>query len=301
MQERVIDLLGGGGPLTGGEILDALGGETFPLWKACKTSSRLSVHRVGRRYVRLDRRAHGYARLSPSILREFLTYSVVGLVGDEEAIERRVTRLTRHIEHVTTRKKELATRITQDIASSLAAADEDESRFCVVLAGDIVYHMAHDVPRPERSTGILVAGSDLDIVVIVRDEAPRELVRSLDETIHQRKHQYLRNPAFREEIDFIVKRLSTLEEQMRFDTFKRMVACKIFDEAVFLTGSRDLYTEGKALLDRYGVTDRLREMEQAAISARDHQEGVLLATDEEELGRDDLILFYTDEESEEFE
>jgi len=35
------------------------------------------------------------------------------------------------------------------------------------IAGDIVYNMAHNVPCPERSTGKLVKGSDMHIVVVV--------------------------------------------------------------------------------------------------------------------------------------
>ena len=85
MPERIIDLLERTGPLTGAEIHKALGGEMFALWKACMLSPRLAIRRVGRRYLRLDRRVDGYARLSPSILREFLTYTVVGLADDPAA------------------------------------------------------------------------------------------------------------------------------------------------------------------------------------------------------------------------
>ena len=35
-----------------------------------------------------------------------------------------------------------------------------------MLAGDIVYGMGHDAPRSERSTGQMVRGSDVDLVVI---------------------------------------------------------------------------------------------------------------------------------------
>lgn len=89
MQARVIDLLERTGPRTGAEIGTALGGEKLALWKACMPSPHLATRRVGRRNVRLDRRVEGYARLSPSILREFLTYSVVGLADDPAAIDLR--------------------------------------------------------------------------------------------------------------------------------------------------------------------------------------------------------------------
>ena len=70
------------GPLTGAELQSALGSDMFRLWKVCMTDPALELRRVGRRYVRLDRTIEGFARLSPSILREFMTYTVVGACGD---------------------------------------------------------------------------------------------------------------------------------------------------------------------------------------------------------------------------
>jgi hypothetical protein len=302
MLEEVTDLLARTGPRTGAELLGELDCAKFQLWRTCLGSPALTVRRVGRRYVRLDRRVDGYARLSPSILREFLTYTVVGLAGQEGAVAARAAQLQGHIDEVSTRKLELSQRIVADILAPLATGTPElEDRFCVVLAGDIVYQMAHDVNRPERSTGAMVHGSDLDIVVVVDDSAPEELLVELDEVIYKKKYQYLRNPAFREEIDYIVKRFDALRDQSRFDTFKRMVACKIFDEAVLLHGSRALFEAGKELLEQRGVTEQLRQMERAAVWAREEQEKYLLVTEQRILGEDDLLLFHTDEESEEFE
>ena len=301
MEAQVVDVVTARGPRTGAELAGEVRGDTFALWKACLLSPRLEVRRVGRRYVRLDRRVPGFTRLSPSILREFLTYCVVGLSGDRAALDARAEKVQAHVRDVTRKKSALARQIMEDVAAAVAEGDGPENRYCAVLAGDIVHGMAHDVDRPERSTGSMVDGSDLDIVVLVTDDAPPALVRALDSTIYQKKYQYLKNPAFREEIDYVVKRLRTLREQMEFDTFKHMVACKIFDEAVLLTGSEELFATGKALLDEFGVTVRLREMEQVAIADRDRQQRHLLDTDERLLGRDDLLLFHTDEESEEFE
>ncbi|HZL06501.1 MAG TPA: hypothetical protein VFE45_14005, partial [Coriobacteriia bacterium] len=293
MRERIHELLAQKGPLTGAEIGESLGGETFALWKTCMLSPRLATRTIGRRYVRLDRQVEGYARLSPSILREFLTYTVVGLADDPATIDLRARELQSHIERVSREKLELATRIVTDVAEPLTAVGKDETRFSIVVAGDIVYQMAHDVSRPERSTGGMVRGSDLDIVVIVADDAPEDLVTQLDESIYRKKYQYLKHPAFREEIDYVVKRFSKLAEQSEFDTFERMVACKIFDEAVLLNGSRELFNAGQALLRERGVIEQLREMEHSAIAAREEQERYLLATDEEVLRREDLFLFYT--------
>jgi len=296
---RLIELLERSGPLTGAEIHASLGGEAFDAWKACRLSPRLALRRVGRRYLRIDRRVDGYARLSPSILREFMTYTVVGVSSDPAALEERARAARAHVREVSRRKLELATRLITDIVARVGTEPGDEEAFCVALAGDIVYEMAHDVNRPERSTGLMVQGSDLDIVVLVSD-ASSALPARLDRAIYAEKHRYLKHPAFREEIDYVVKGFDRLREQARFDTVQRMVACKVFDEAVLLCGSEALFAAGKALLRDCGVVDRLRAMEQSAIAARQRDEDHLLTADAESLRRDGYPAFRSGDEAEEF-
>ena len=302
MQDEVLGLLERTGPLTGAEIREAVGGDALAVWKACHLSPGLAHRRVGRRYLRIDRRVDGYARLSPSILREFLTYTVVGLSRDPDAMELRVRQLEAHVADVSRKKLDLATRIMDEVTARVTdGAAVDDDTFCAVLAGDIVYTMAHDANRPERSTGGMVRGSDLDIVVIVSDAAPAGLLTELDDAIYRKKYEYLKSPAFREEIDYVVKRFAKLREQTEFDTFERMVACKILDEAEFLCGSRRLFAAGKGLLAERGILARLRDMEQAALRGREEAEQYLLSTEERALRREDLPVFYTTDEAEEFE
>lgn len=80
--KKIIRLVEEKGPLTGSEIYDAVGGDGLVLWRACRLSKALSIRTLGRRYLRLDSRVEGFARLSPSIFREFLTYSVIGFAAD---------------------------------------------------------------------------------------------------------------------------------------------------------------------------------------------------------------------------
>ncbi len=302
MEARIVRLLEERGPQTGAELRGSLGDDGFGQWKACMRSDRIAVRRVGRRYLRLDHRVEGYARLSPSILREFLTYSMVGLERDGAALDTRARELSSRIKHISAAKLKLAERFVSDICTRLLEeGGTEEERFCVLLAGDIVYEMGHDAPRPERSTGRMVRGSDLDLVVIMNDRAPDELRQSLDDAIYQQKYRYLINPSMREEIDYTIKPLARLREQVQFDTFKNMVPCKILDEAVLLYGSHTLYDAAKGLLAERRIPQKLAEMEQAAIEARDQAERHLLDRREECLGGDDLYLFYTSEESEEFE
>lgn len=297
LRARVAELLQTS-PLTGNEIQSRIGGDAFQLWRACFSGPEFEQRVVGRRYVRLDRQVDGYARLSPSILREFLTYTVIGIAGDP-AIEARAGELSDHIRTVSRTKLALSRQIARSLGAEFARAGTDEDRYCVVVAGDIVYGMAHDVYRPERSTGSMVHGSDLDLVVIVEDAAA-SLVHELDEAIYGRKYQYLKHPAYNEEIDYVVKPFSKLVDQAAFDTFPHMVACKIYDESQLLFGSESLFQRGKEVLRERGVVDRLREMEEGAIRAREERLELLLSADEMP-GGDQRFHFYNDDEAPEFE
>ncbi|MBW1721460.1 MAG: hypothetical protein JRH13_05360 [Deltaproteobacteria bacterium] len=301
MEKEIIELIEEKGPMTGQELLEATSMSGIVLWRSCKGSSRIVVRNVGTRYLRLDSRIEGYARLSPSILREFLTYSVVGLPGDPAALARKGAALISRIEEISRSKLDLAYNIVSSLASRFRDETDIKERACFILAGDIVYNMAHDVPRPERSTGRMVRGSDMDIVVIVDDLFPDSMAKRLDEAIYREKTRLLMTPHLREEIDYVVKDLDRVREQLRFDTFKRMVACKILSEGLFLYGSEALFREVKALLREYGVEEMLRNMERRSMAFRRKAEEILLREDLERIEEEFLYLFYPAEESEEFE
>ena len=301
VEHEIISLIEERGPLTGAEILEAISGDSLILWRSCMLSKRLKVRHVGTRYLRLDRAVDGFARLSPSILREFLTYSVVGKEDDLAALEQKATEIIAHTEKISKAKTELAYQIASTLLGNIAGEWGMENQICFVLAGDIVFNMAHDVPRPERSTGRLVTGSDMDIVVIVDDEFPDDLMKRLDESIYREKYSLLMAPHIKEEIDYIVKRLSRVLEQVRFDTFKHMVACKILYEGSLLCGSESLFTTVKSLLREHGVIEKLNKLERQARAFRKASEKYLLSRDPNKVRNENLCLFYPTEESEEFE
>ena len=288
------------GPLTGAELHAAVGGEVFGLWKGCRHADLFESRIIGRRYVRLDRTVEGFARLSPSILREFMTYTVVGLAGQASVLDDAARRLQARTKAISRAKLRVAARFTREVLDPVVRGG-DLDHFCVLIAGDVVYDMSHDVARKESSTGGRVDGSDLDLVVLADDEAPDALVEALDSSIRQRKWLYLRNPAFREEVDYVVKRFSRLVEQSAFDTFPHRVACKVFDEARYLQGNADLHEAGRRLLAERGVTDRLRALEQQAIVRRARREELLLQVEGDHLPDEGRQQFYTDDEAAEFE
>ena len=301
MENEIIGVLKDKGPLAGAELLETLGEDALLLWRACKFSSQVAIQTIGCRYLRLDSKIEGFARLSPSILREFLTYSVIGLTRDQDSLASKADEVASHIKEVSRAKLELARNIFSTVLSRLENDVLIKERACVLIAGDIVYDMAHDAPRPERSTGKLVKGSDMDLVVVVDDLFPKELMERMDETIYREKQRVLITPHLREEVDYVVKDLARVREQMSFDTFKRMVACKILQESTLLFGKQDFFKTIKSMLLDQGITEKLMGMEEHAAIFRRDAEAILLRENPEKIRKEALCLFYPTEESEEFE
>jgi len=300
-EKRLMEVLKAKGPLTGAQLLEHIKEEPLAIFRACRLSKGIVMRIVGTRYLRLDRKIEGYSRLSPSILREFLTYSVIGLANDKTTMELKAEALQGHIEKISRYKSDLA----HNLVSALVSRTGDDlfvkEHACFILAGDIVFNMAHDVPRPERSTKKMVQGSDIDIVVIVDNHFPEDRIMRLDEEIFKEKYRLLINPYMKEEIDYIIKDLDKAEEQMRFDTFKRMVACKIMHEGAFLYGSEEIFTLVKDMLRKNGVIEKINHLEAQARALREKAEEYIINEDPAKIRQEGLDFFYPTEESEEFE
>jgi hypothetical protein len=301
MEKEIIRLIEEKGPISGAEIQHELDFDPLLLWRTCHLSQTLAVCTVGTRYLRLDRRIEGFARLSPSILREFLTYSAIGLEKDRSSLKEKAASILSHIEKVSREKSEMAYSIISTLVDRIGDSALIQEQTCFIIAGDIVFNMAHDVPRPERSTGKLVKGSDMDIVAVVENRFPHEMMKRLDEEIFKEKYNYLINPYLREEIDYIVKYVEQVEKQVEFKTFRHMVACKILQEGTLLFGSEEIFNRLKMMLGDHGVIHKLNEMEKKARVFRRNAEEYLLHEDPAKIRNESLSQFYPSEESEEFE
>lgn len=255
VEESIVWLLKEKSSLVGKELYTSLGGGSFSLWKACQKSERIAVRSVARLYLRLDRKVPGYARLSPSLEREFLTYTVVGL--EEGRVLRRAGKLKEEIEQISSYKMNLAKKAAREVLED----GELERRAVIVIAGDVPKGMAHSDPRPERALGMMVAGSDLDIVVVVGDEVGKAELEELDRKLMDVKYALLNRPVRKEELDYIIKSMSTLEKQMEFRSFEDKVACKILYEAGYLAGSRKIFSRIKSMLGEKGVSRRIERLE----------------------------------------
>jgi hypothetical protein len=295
--QAIADILVQTGPLTGAELVAASGStEILPLWRACHAPG-LQLRRTGRRYMRLDSAVEGYARLSPSIRREFLTYTCVGLASQTDLLAARAAELEHQTAAISNEKLTLARASICMALADLPAEPLLLQNAAFMIAGDITYQMAHRVPRPEKSSGRMVRGSDLDVIVVVADTLPESAIQTLDDAIYRQKHYLLTHPDHQEEIDYVLKPLEKVRQQLAFDRFEHMVACKILCECQLLYGSPFLFGEVMKLVDASGVRQKLDAQQAAAETARAEAERILL--DPAACGPNHLHLFYTREESDE--
>ena len=287
------------GPCTGAELRDATAEESYPLWRACRKSDCFHCEIVGRRYLRLDRRVDGYGRLSPSIKREFLTYTVIGLKESLFAVREKAGQLRADAGKISRKKLKLSREKIAELVEHLDIRDAIRRNVCFIIAGDIVYDMGHNVPRPEKSTGKLVNGSDLDIIVVYDKRFLKRDADILDEAIYKTKYRLLIDPELREEIDYIIKDMDRIQEQLQFDNFRHMVACKLLHEGKSLYGSRPLFNQIKTLLSQHEIPEKLRRIEEKAVRDRKKAEEYLLSCAEGISEREYQSLFYTADEADE--
>lgn len=295
----IAEILAEAGPLTGAELQEKSGLEALDLWRLCSEEPRVTLRILGRRYLRLDRNVDGYARLSPSIRREFLTYTLLDHAEKVGRLDERGRTLAADIQLISEAKRRLASQTMSTLVDGLACREEILAKACFILAGDIVYNMAHRVPRPEHSTGKMVRGSDLDVVVVAEDSLDPTARAALDDAIYQKKYLLLVNPSYREELDYLIKDLTTVRAQIEFDTFEHMVACKILHEGEFIYGSRSLFLEVKDMLQKKMIPQQLSLLSKRAAARRAMAERTLRLENGASLGSGYLNLFYTTDEGDE--
>lgn len=287
------------GPLTGKEIQEKTGMDIFSIWKLCNRCEGIISRTVGERYLRFDKHVDGFARLSPSILREYHGYTVIGLEKQAEEICAKAERIHKAIIEISKKKFKLARDVMAKIVEAQEASDLVLTNVCFILAGDVAYDMANTEPRPECSTGELVNGSDLDIVAVSKD-LPDSMAKSLDSSIYEQKIRLLRNPSYREEIDYVIKDISKIESQLKFDSFESMIASKVLYEGKFLYGNFELFTEIKRMITDKGIPVKLAELKEKASNDRENAERKILAQKNAIFDEEAMKLFHTTDEKEEF-
>jgi len=296
---NIINLLETYGPLTGKEIHEKTVMDILDLWKYCNECADITMRIIGTRYLRLDKHVEGFARLSPSIIREFYNYTVINLLYQTEAADSKAEGIRKEIINISKNKFQLARNIMEKIIESQPAAHMINEKVCFMISGDVAYEMAHLEPRPEFSTGRIVNGSDLDIVIVYKD-LPENIVKDLDSSIYGQKYYLLSNPSYREEIDYVIKDISRVDKQLEFKDFESMVASKVLEEGKFLCGSYALFSEIKKMVADRGIPEKLSVLKEKASIERENARLKLLEINDSIIDKGMMHLFYTTDEREEF-
>jgi len=127
LSRRIGMLISDNGPMLGKELhahLPEVG--HLELWQACFSSDDLQISQFSRYYLRYDITREDMIRLSPSILRDFMSFTLM----------------------------------------SISQGDLKGHRACAFIAGDLAYFLGHNEPREVAALGELVRGSDLDVIIV---------------------------------------------------------------------------------------------------------------------------------------
>jgi len=299
--KEIFHFLGSHGPARGHDLCEIIFEDRLAIWRFCKLSDSLITKSVARHYLRLDRNIEGYARLSPSIWREFYSYTVIGLRSQREWVEQMAGELSSKIRGISKEKEALAKSICDGIYQKISYNyPEIREKIAFLLAGDVVYGMAHSDPRPELSTGKLVVGSDIDLVVIVGDEVSNGLVKLLDDMMLEEKTRLILNPFHKEELDYVVKKVGLLRDQMAMKSFKEWVAMKVFWESKLLCGDMGFYETFKADPRMERIGRFFMELQDKAQRQRKEIEEALLKGAPLEGSLNFEAIFYPTDETEDF-
>ena len=244
LSARMEAILAETGPITGGALsarLDESGEAVSPiaLWRTVYSVRRFRIYNCARYYLRYDILRGNELRLSPSILRDFLTFSLVYMPEQKVSVVEAGTRLANRHRAISLRKLGRARQALLKLPKDL---QDVITRHCVVfLSGDVAYYLAHDTPRRHAQLQTPLKGSDIDIVIVTNAEAPPDKMRQIESELLTIKKIYLLTPTIREEIDFIVKPIDRMMEQLAYTTIHDKIASKILYESYFLMGRTDMY------------------------------------------------------------
>ncbi len=286
------------GPMLGKELVAALPGHShLALWQACWSDAAIQISHFSRYYLRYDITRADMVRLSPSILRDFLSFTLLSLPGQREGVIERQVGLSNHHRDISVQKIRIARNILIDVLAGLDPALH--RRLCAFIAGDLAYFLGHAEPRLVKDQGIMVNGSDIDII-LVHDDIDEAVIEGIDRAMLQAKAYYLRHPAYRQEVDFICKSKARMTGQFRYGDIHEKIASKIAYESMFLAGSVELYGEIKDEMERCGVNGLIEADFAYGLADRKRAMRELLKADPDALDTNTESLFYFSQERIEF-
>ena len=286
------------GPMLGKELCNLHPDQPFlAMWQACFSDLSIQISHFSRYYLRYDITREDHVRLSPSILRDFLSFTLFSLPGQRDAVIARQVGLSNHHREISLQKIRVAQTLLLDILGWIPA--EEVAKLCAFIAGDLSYFLGHDEPRRVKQTGDLVNGSDIDII-IVHEGLGDEAVARIDKDMMTAKQFYLRSPMHRHEVDYICKPLSRMYEQFAYEDIHQKIASKIVYESLFLAGSLELYGRIRDEMEASGAQMKIEDDFDDGLAQRKDAMQTLLTCDPNQLDENTESLFYFSQERIEF-
>ena len=299
IEARLTQILEEKGPRIGKELSEEMPDvPVLALWQVCNRSKSLLISHFASYYLRFDITREDQVRLSPSILRDFLSFTLFGLPAQRyQMIERQGTLSNMHRE-ISREKIGVAQDVMKQLFVSLGR--EVRSQLCAFIAGDLSYFLAHNEMREHSASGEMVRGSDIDIIIILSEALPDDIQERIDGEMVALKNFYLRHPKYRHEIDFICKRKSVMERQFQYSDIHDKIASKIAYESMFLGGSLTLYMEVRDAMVRTGVDRLIEDDFTHALKDRKNAMKALLNAPGDTIDDETRSLFYFSQERVEF-
>ncbi|MEO0466519.1 MAG: hypothetical protein AAF216_08230 [Pseudomonadota bacterium] len=286
------------GPMLGKELCERHGETSYlAMWQACYSDLTIQISHFSRYYLRYDITRDDYVRLSPSILRDFLSFTLFSLPVQRDAVIARQVGLSNHHREVSIVKIRIAQTLLVDILGWLPPTHVQ--KVCAFIAGDLAYFLGHDEPRKVKQTGDLVNGSDIDII-IVHEGLDDDAIRRIDDDMLTAKQFYLRSPMHRHEVDYICKPLSRMYDQFAYDDIHQKIASKIVYESLFLAGSLELYGRVRDEMEASGAQMKIENDFDSGLAQRKDAMQTLLKCDPNALTENIESLFYFSQERIEF-
>ena len=276
-ESAIIDAINANGPLLGKELMEKLRTDDYlEVWRACFNSGFLQISHFARYYLRYDITRDEFIRLSPSILRDFLSFTILSLPHQRNNVIDRQVFLSNSHREISIKKMQIA----MEAFFYLPKKDREylARHACSFLSGDIAYFLAHEEPRESKSLGKVMGGSDIDIITVFRDDADIDRIRLIEDQFLKIKFQILKSTGYKEEIDFIFKSRATMESQFAYGDIHQKIASKILFESIYIFGALDLYMDIKKALDVSGTKAAIEEDFQRALTGRKTSMKTLLET-----------------------
>ncbi|MGJ8560954.1 MAG: hypothetical protein ACSHX3_12020 [Litorimonas sp.] len=300
--QQIIDLVRDNGPSSGAQISEWLK-DTPPinLWRACYASRLIRIRNCARYYLRYDVTRDNVLRLSPSILRDFLTFSLIYLPEQAVAAVEGGTLMANKFRSISLRKLSRARQALLELDADL---QRELNEHCVVfLSGDIAYFLAHDTQRQHATLDVPVNGSDIDIVIVTNHQADPVKIKAVEDGLLKIKHLFLIMPNVREELDFIVKPIDKMLEQLAYRDIHEKIASKILYESYFLMGRVDIYESLMRHLEIRGTLAKIEADFETALTQRKNTIRTILSVSPEESIKDSEVasLFFASQERLEFQ